>query len=106
MDISPLGSRPLPSTQPTANPRPAARTANPAPTPVAGGPAIQSVSVELPDLMPGHLQLDIDRASGEVVGRLVNKKTGAVISQMPSEAALRLAAAYKQDLGPIFRRKV
>jgi hypothetical protein len=105
MGISPIGSQPvLPATSGAPRVRPAA--ANPAPAPIADAPAMQTVSFELPDLMPGHLQLDIDRASGRVVGRIVNKKTGALISQVPSEEALRLAAAFKQDIRRIFQRKV
>jgi len=56
--------------------------------------------------MPGRLQLDIDRGSGQVIGRIVDKKTGALIAQVPSQEALRLAAAFKQDVGRIFYRKV
>jgi hypothetical protein len=105
MDISPIGSQPvLPATSGTPRARPAAT--NPAPAPTAGGPAMQTVTFEMPDLMPGHLQLDIDRASGRIVGRIVNRKTGALISQVPSDEALRLAAAFKQDFRRIFRRKV
>ena len=104
MGISPIGLQPVLPTR-SASAQPTAPAASTAPAPVPDTPAIQSVSVELPDLMPGHLQLDIDRASGQFVGRIVNKKTGAVISQVPSEEALRLAAAFKQDTAPIFRRK-
>jgi hypothetical protein len=105
MGISPIGPQPvLPAASSAPRARPAAAGSTPAPA--ADLPARQTVSFEMPDLMPGHLQLDIDRASGRIVGRIVNRKTGALISQVPSEEALRLAAAFKQDFRRIFHRKL
>ena len=111
MSISPIGlpiDTPMPSgggrAQPAAR---AARAVNAAASiPIAGTSATRTVEVALPDLMPGHLQLDIDRDTGQVIGRIVDKKTGALISQVPSAEALRLAASVKQDIGRIFHRKV
>jgi len=108
MSISPIG---LQSEAPTPSGASRARPAAPAasasvPAPAASTPATRTVEVALPDPMPGHLELDIDRDTGRVIGRIVDKKTGALISQVPSTEALRLAAAVKQDIGRIFHRKV
>ena len=107
MSISPIGLQgeiPAPSGASAA--RPATPVADRAPAPASGSPATRTVEVALPDPMPGHLQLDIDSGTGRVIGRIVDKKTGALISQVPSAEALRLAASVKQDIGRIFHRKV
>lgn len=105
MGISPIGSQPI-LPMPSGAPRARSAAAGSMPAPAADVPAVQAAPFEFPDPMPGHLQLDIDRASGRVVGRIVDKKTGALISQVPTEEALRLAAAFKQDIRRIFRHKV
>lgn len=108
MTISPIGTQPVLPTRSTADTHADAPAPGPtpAPTPETGATGTLPVTVQLPDPMPGHLQLDIDRASGQFVGRIVNKKTGAVISQIPSKEALRLAAAFRQGPGGLVHRKV
>lgn len=109
MGISPTGL-PGDSVTPPAAARP--RVTAPAhaqaatPATAISSPSTRTIEVALPDLMPGHLQLDIDRDTGKVIGRIVDKHTGALIAQVPSQEALRLAAAFKQDIGRIFYRKV
>lgn len=45
------------------------------------------------------LSLDIDEASGRIVGRVVDRSTGETIRQIPSDEMLRLIAATKEFLG-------
>jgi uncharacterized FlaG/YvyC family protein len=55
----------------------------------------------LPQIASGKLQLDIDRTTGQVVGRIVDKETGATIKQIPSDEALRLMASNERILGAL-----
>lgn len=68
-------------------------------------PAVQPVSVDVPEIANGHLQLSIDRQTGRVVGRIVDRKTGELLWQVPTEEMLRLIAATKKFLGPLFSTK-
>jgi len=65
-------------------------------------PAVRTVSVDLPEPMPGRLKLDLDRETGRVVGRIVDKESGRLIRQIPSEEALKLAASVKRMFEPLF----
>lgn len=65
-------------------------------------PGARAVTVDLPEPMPGRLQLHVDRESGRVIGRIVDKESGRLIRQVPSDEALRLAASAKQLLKPLF----
>ena len=60
-----------------------------------------AVSSQLPQVASGKLQLDIDRSTGQVVGRIVDKETGATIKQIPSDEALRLMASNERILGAL-----
>ena len=64
-----------------------------------------AVGAQLPDPLPGELKLDIDRATGRVVGRIVDKKSGRLITQIPSEEALKLAAAMRRSFTPLYSTK-
>jgi uncharacterized FlaG/YvyC family protein len=44
-----------------------------------------------------EMTLSIDRATREVVTKIVNTNTGEVLYQMPAEYALRMAEEYKQN---------
>jgi flagellar protein FlaG len=61
----------------------------------------RAVTVSLPEITDGKLQLAIDRDTGRVIGRIVDKQSGELIRQMPSEEMLRLIAATKAELGPL-----
>jgi len=67
--------------------------------------AVQSAapraSSEPPPISAGRLQLDIDQTTGQVVGRIIDKETGATIKQIPSDEALRLIASHERMLGAI-----
>lgn len=67
--------------------------------------AVQSVAPqttsEPPPVAAGKLQLDIDQTTGQVVGRIIDKETGATIKQIPSDEALRLIASHQRMLGAV-----
>jgi flagellar protein FlaG len=67
---------------------------------------VQGGSVEPPSIQPGQLQLDIDQSTGRVVGRIIDKESGVMIKQIPSEEALRLIAASQKLLGAFIDRKL
>jgi hypothetical protein len=64
-------------------------------------PATPAAKAEPPPISAGKLQLDIDRATGQVVGRIIDKETGATIKQIPSDEALRLIATNERILGAL-----
>jgi len=68
--------------------------------------AVQTGAIEPPSIQPGQLQLDIDQSTGRVVGRIIDKQSGATIKQIPSEEALRLIAASQKLLGAVIDRKL
>jgi flagellar protein FlaG len=45
--------------------------------------------------------LAVDNDTGRVIGRVIDKSTGQVLRQIPSEEMLRLIAATKEMLGPM-----
>lgn len=103
MDISPIGlQRDLP--RPAGAEKPAAAAAAlESETPRQDAPRARTVVVDLPDPVPGRLLLDVDRETGQVVGRIIEKESGRLLRQVPSEEALRLAASMKKLLEPLFR---
>lgn len=52
-----------------------------------------------------HSSMDVDRNTGRVVGRVVDTKTGEVVSQIPSKEMLRLLARTREMLGHLFDEK-
>jgi hypothetical protein len=66
----------------------------------------QGGTLEPPPIQPGQLQLDIDRTTGRVVGRIIDKESGATITQIPSEEALRMIAVSQRLLGAVIDRKL
>jgi uncharacterized FlaG/YvyC family protein len=67
----------------------------------------QSGSKQPPPMQQsGQLQLDIDQTTGRVVGRIIDKESGVMIKQIPSEEALRLIAASQKLLGAVIDRKL
>lgn len=86
--------------------RVAAKQAPLAERPVDLSQAVQTAQVQPPPIQPGQLQLDIDRSTGRVVGRIIDKQSGATIKQIPSEEALRLIAISQQLLGAFIDRKL
>ncbi len=101
------GPPPTPATQPTnvttarpaAAPQPAASaartTANPAAT-------TKPVTVDMPEISGGKLHLSVDHETGRVVGRVVDRDSGKLLWQVPSDDMLRLIAATKEFLGPLY----
>ena len=66
----------------------------------------QTGSPELPSIEAGQLQLDIDKSTGRVIGRIIDRKSGATLKQIPSEEALRLIAVSQKLLGAVIDRKL
>lgn len=52
-----------------------------------------------------RMRTDIDGETGRVIGVLLDKRTGEVINQIPSEAMLRLLAKTRAMLGALFDEK-
>jgi flagellar protein FlaG len=77
----PAGGESLPK---TAAPPPPERVAQ----------AVQQIQSYLNDSQR-QLQFQIDQGSGRTIVRVVNPETGELIRQIPSEEAVKLAAAIK-----------
>jgi flagellar protein FlaG len=52
--------------------------------------------------LPAHVELDIDRGSGRVVGRFIDNQTGDIVRQVPTEEMLRLLAKTRELIGTLF----
>ena len=61
---------------------------------------------QVPELKAGHLKLNIDQASGMVVGQIVDRESGEVIKQIPTEDMLKLIAATREFLGRMVDERV
>lgn len=53
-----------------------------------------------------RLALDVDEASGRVVGRFIDKETGHVVRQVPPEQMVRLLARARQMIGALLDKTV
>ncbi len=53
-----------------------------------------------------RLKLAIDENTGMVIGRIVDRGSGKVVNQIPSDDMLRLIALTKEALGPLVNEKV
>ncbi|GLI38499.1 flagellar protein FlaG [Geobacter hydrogenophilus] len=61
---------------------------------------------EFIEAFTSDLQFTIDNDTEKVVVKVVNRKSGDVIRQIPSEAALKIAKALDELKGLIIREKV
>ena len=61
---------------------------------------------KVPELTTGHLKLNIDQASGMVVGQIIDRESGEVIKQIPTEDMLKLIAATREFLGRMVDEQV
>ena len=82
---------------------------------VADRPSERAASLRRPETSPTpparlegqrRVVTDIDEAAGRVVGVFIDKKTGEVVDQVPSEAMLRLLAKTRAMLGSLFDETV
>ena len=48
-----------------------------------------------------RMQMDIDRPTGLVIGRLVDFETGKIVEQVPSEEAVRILEKARRMIGAI-----
>jgi flagellar protein FlaG len=53
--------------------------------------AFQAIKEKLSSLTSDNLQFSVDNSSGEVVARITDSQTGALIRQIPSKEALAIA---------------
>ena len=106
MDVN-IASGRMPSAQPPTG------TAIAKQTPAAE-PAIRTVAgtakVDEPRALPkltgvarlnNRMELDVDRPTGVVVGRVVDWETGKVVQQVPSEEAVRILEKARRLIGAI-----
>lgn len=63
---------------------------------------IRRITVDLPAIEAGKLQLSVDDETGRVVGRVIDRQTGELLWQMPSDDTLRMIAATDELLGPLY----
>jgi uncharacterized FlaG/YvyC family protein len=106
MDITIASGRP-PSAQPPIGTAIAeqAPAAEPSTRDVAGAPKVEEPKL-LPKLtavarLDNRTELDVDRPTGLVVGRLVDWETGKVVEQVPSEEAVRILEKARRMIGAI-----
>ena len=57
--------------------------------------------LNLPVAMNARVELNVDKETGLVIGRVVDRSTGEFIRQIPPEAMVRLIQATKRELGPL-----
>lgn len=91
----------------TTMPRPATpgafeKAADTAPATQAAQGASKQVTVSVPEISAGKLQLSLDDETGRVIGKIVDRNTGELLWQVPSDEMLRLIAATDKMLGPIY----
>tara|TARA_R110002126_G_scaffold167303_1_gene315076 strand:+ start:65 stop:421 length:357 start_codon:yes stop_codon:yes gene_type:complete len=53
-----------------------------------------------------RVQLDVDSASGRVVGKVIDKQSGEIMHQLPSPEMLQLIAKAKELFGDLVNEKV
>jgi hypothetical protein len=79
-----------------------------------GGAGQTARRIDIPDLeiapsqpLPAEmeLQLDVDQTTRAVIGRIVNKQTGEVVKQIPSEEMVHLMARNAELLGALLNKK-
>ncbi len=66
---------------------------------------LSGTTVPTLELFDARVELHVDKDSGLVVGRVFDRQTNKEIRQIPSEAIVRLAAALKEQLGPLVNIK-
>jgi flagellar protein FlaG len=59
------------------------------------------LGLALPQAVNSRVELTVNKEAGIVVGRVINRETGEVIREIPSEEMVRLIEATKRALGPI-----
>ena len=57
--------------------------------------------LNLPVAMNTRVELNVDKETGLVIGKIVDRATGKEIWQIPPEAMVRLLQATKAELGPL-----
>lgn len=75
----------------------------------AGVPKLEE-SKALPKLtavarLDSRMELDVDRPTGLVIGRLVDGETGKVVDQVPSEEAVRILERARRMIGAILDKR-
>jgi flagellar protein FlaG len=79
-----------------------AERAVPAVTETQLSDALQKVfGLTLPQSLNSRVELNVDKETGLVIGKIVDRMTGEVIRQLPPEEMVRLLEATKEALGPL-----
>ena len=74
-----------------------------APAEIALPDAVQKIyQVKLPDAFNDRVQLNVDKETGLVIGTVIDRGTGKVLRQIPSEEMVRFIRATREELGPIY----
>ena len=97
--ILPLAGNPA---GPAGLPRPIASSPPGRPETPEGG-AVRRASPAGPET---RLQIRLDEASGRVVGRYVDVRTGRVVGQVPSEEMLRLLARAREHISRLLDQRI
>jgi len=64
--------------------------------------AVQNVyRSRLPDSLSTHVALSVDDETGIVIGTVIDRNTGKVLRQIPSEEMVHLIRATREALGPL-----
>ena len=73
----------------------------PAPSSQASDALQKMLGLALPQAVNSRVELTVNKEAGIVVGRVINRETGEVIREIPSEEMVRLIEATKRALGPL-----
>jgi len=62
--------------------------------------------INLPDSLNSRVDLSVDKETGLVIGKVIDRDTGKEVRQIPSESMVRLIRATREELGPLVDVKI
>ena len=64
-------------------------------------PLAEAVRSQLPDSLTAHVALSVDQETRLVIGTVIDRDSGKVLRQIPSEEMVRLIRASREEFGPL-----
>lgn len=77
-----------------------ARVESPAPA-QAQTQLTDAVQAQLPESLTAHVALSVDHETGLVIGTVIDRQSGKVLRQIPSEEMVQLIRATREALRPL-----
>ena len=60
-----------------------------------------AVQAQLPESLTAHVALSVDHETGLVIGTVIDRQSGKVLRQIPSEEMVQLIRATREALRPL-----